>query len=101
MLFRSATYTGWNLRAKEIGGSEQLFTQAGSMIPFAKTKAERMQSGDPRPSLEERYSSKDDYLKKFEAAAQGLAKDGYLLQKDIPEIVKRGAAEWDFVQGLH
>ena len=37
----------------------------------------------------------------FEAAAQGLAKDGYLLQKDIPEIVKRGAAEWDFVQGLH
>ncbi|MEQ1948672.1 MAG: alpha/beta hydrolase domain-containing protein [Bryobacteraceae bacterium] len=96
-----ATYTGWNLRTKDIGGADQLFTQAGSMIPFAKTKAERMQSGDPRPSIEERYAGKDEYLKKFEAAAQALAKDGYLLQKDIPEIVKRGGAEWDFVQSSH
>ena len=94
-----ATYTGWNLRSKEIGGSEQLFTQAGSMIPFARTKAERMQSGDPRLSIEERYSGKDDYLKKFESAAQTLAHDGYLLSKDVPELTKRGAAEWDFVQG--
>jgi len=93
-----ATYTGWNLRSKEIGGSEQLFTQAGSMIPFAPTKAARMQSGDPRLSIEERYASRDDYLKKFEAAAQSLARDGYLLPRDVPELVKRGAAEWDFVQ---
>ena len=28
---------------------------AGGMIPFAKTKAERMANGDPRLSLEERY----------------------------------------------
>ena len=95
-----ATYTGWNLRSKEIGGSEQLFTQAGSMIPFARTKAERMQSGDPRPSIEERYASKDDYLKKFETAAEALVKDRFLMPKDVPELVKRGGEEWDFVQGL-
>lgn len=96
-----ATYTGWNLRAKEIGAPQQLFTQAGSMIPFAKTKAERMQSGDPRLSIEERYTNKDDYLKKFEAAAQSLAHDGYLLSRDVQELVKRGADEWDFVQTRH
>ena len=95
-----ATYTGWNLRSKEIGGSEQLFTQAGSMIPFARTKAERMQSGDPRPSIEERYATKDDYLKKFEAAAENLVREKFLLSKDVPDLVKRGSEEWDFVQGL-
>jgi hypothetical protein len=94
-----ATYTGWNLRSTEIGGSEHLFTQAGSMIPFARTKAARMQAGDPRPSLEERYAGKDDYLKKFEAAADTLVRERFLLPKDVAELVKRGAEEWDFVEG--
>ena len=38
-----ATYTGWNLRAPEIGGSEHLYALIGSYIPFARTKAERSQ----------------------------------------------------------
>jgi hypothetical protein len=91
-----ATYMGWNYRTKEIGAPEQLFTQAGSTIPFAKTKAERMQKGDPRLSIEERYASKDDYLAKYEAAANSLAKDGFILPQDVPFFVTRGAAEWDF-----
>ena len=57
-----ATYTGWNLRAPEVGAPEMLSTQIGSFIPFARTKAERMKSGDPRLSIEERYASKEDYL---------------------------------------
>ena len=50
-----ATYTGWALRAGAQAGDG--CEGAGQMIPFAKTKAERMASGDPRPSVEERYSS--------------------------------------------
>jgi hypothetical protein len=92
-----ATYTGWNLRAPEIGAPTQLSTQIGSFIPFARTKAEREKSGDPRPSIEERYQGKDDYLKKFEAAARQLVKDGFLLERDIPALLQRGSAEWDFV----
>ena len=45
-----ATYTGWNLRAPEIGAPEQLATQIGSFIPFARSKAEREKTGDPRLS---------------------------------------------------
>jgi len=92
-----ATYTGWNLRAKEIGGSEHLYALVGSYIPFARTKAERMKSGDPRLSIEERYASREDYLAKFQEAARSLADRGYLLISDVPSLVQRGAAEWDLV----
>ncbi len=92
-----ATYTGWNLRAPEVGAPEMLATQIGSFIPFARTKAERMKSGDPRLSIEERYASKEDYLGKFEAAARSLANQRYLLPSDVPALAQRGAAEWDFV----
>ena len=93
-----ATYTGWNLRAPETGAPKMLATQTGSFIPFARTKAERMKTGDPRLSIEERYASKDDYLKKFEAAAKSLADQRYLLPGDVQALAQRGAAEWDYVQ---
>ena len=92
------TYTGWNLRAAEIGAPEELYSMAGSWIPFARTKAERVHSGDPRASIEERYQSRDEYLKKFEAAAKSLAASGFLLTSDVPKLVERGAAEWDYLQ---
>ncbi len=92
-----ATYTGWNLRKAEIGAPDELYSMAGSFIPFARTKAERLKSGDPRLSVEERYSGKQAYLDKVDAAARGLAKDGYLLDRDVPLVVERASAEWDLV----
>jgi len=92
-----ATYTGWNLRAKEIGAPDELFSMQGSWIPFAKTKQEREKTGDPRLSIAERYAGRSEYLAKFEAAAKSLASSGFLLEGDVPKLVERGAAEWDFV----
>jgi len=92
-----ATYTGWNLRAPDIGAPDELFSMQGSWIPFARTKADRLQSGDPRLSIEERYAGRDEYLAKFEAAAKSLAGAGYLLASDVPKLVERGAAEWDYL----
>ena len=92
-----ATYTGWNLRAKEIGAPDELFSMQGSWIPFARTKAAREKSGDPRLSIEERYPSREEYLAKFESAAKSLAALGFLLPGDVPKLVERGAAEWDYV----
>ncbi|HVV45388.1 MAG TPA: alpha/beta hydrolase domain-containing protein, partial [Bryobacteraceae bacterium] len=49
-----ATYLGWNVTASGyLKGRGCGF--AGGMIPFARTKAEREATGDPRPSIEERY----------------------------------------------
>ena len=82
-----ATYTGWNLRAPEIGAPDELYSMAGSWLPFARTRAERQQRGDPRRSIEERYRSRDDYLARVNECARELAREGYLLERDIPRIV--------------
>jgi hypothetical protein len=56
-----------------------------------------MKTGDPRLSMDERYAGKEEYLAKFEAAAKSLAAAGYLLATDVPKLVLRGAAEWDYL----
>ena len=71
----------------------------GSYLPFARTRAERKTSGDPRSSVEERYSGREDYMTKLRAAAEELAESGYVLETDIGKIVDTGAAQWDFVMG--
>ncbi|MBM3803044.1 MAG: hypothetical protein FJW26_12145 [Acidimicrobiia bacterium] len=92
-----ATFTGWNLRAPELGAPEELLSMVGSFIPFARTKAERLQKKDPRRSIEERYRGREQYLQRISAAALQLSSEGYLLEADIPRIVATAAARWDYV----
>ena len=63
-----ATYTGWNLRAAGYAENE-LCGLSGSYIPFAAHKADRIASGDPRRSLEERYPTHAGYVSAVTAAA--------------------------------
>ncbi|HEU4415096.1 MAG TPA: alpha/beta hydrolase domain-containing protein, partial [Candidatus Angelobacter sp.] len=79
-----ATYTGWNLRDPSIGAPEQRVSFLGSWIPLAKTAEERKRSGDPRPSIAERYSSREDYMNKFEQAAKKLVEQRFVLAEDLP-----------------
>jgi hypothetical protein len=90
-----ATYTGWNLRSSEIGASDEIQSMVGSFIPFARTKAEREKTGDPRPSIEERYSSKEEYLGKVDAAGRQLVRDHFLLDRDLEKIKEKASARWD------
>jgi hypothetical protein len=92
-----ATYAGWNLRAPELGAADELLSMVGSFIPFVRTKADRVKLLDPRPSLEERYPNRQDYLERVKAAAQGLAREGYLLESDIPSIVTGAGDKWDYL----
>jgi hypothetical protein len=94
-----ATYTGWNFRNEKIGGTQQLVALVGSYIPLAQTKAEREASHDPRPSLAERYTSKDEYMQRIAKAANLLVKDGYLLSEDVPAITQRAADHWEYAHG--
>ena len=94
-----ATYTGWNLRAPSIGASDQRTSFLGSFIPFARTAADRRQSGDPRPSVAERYASRDQYMEKFRAATTTLIQQRFLLQEDIDAVMTRGQREWEEVMG--
>ncbi|HEU4414743.1 MAG TPA: alpha/beta hydrolase domain-containing protein, partial [Candidatus Angelobacter sp.] len=89
-----ATYTGWNLRDPSIGAPEQRVSFLGSWIPLAKTAEERKRSGDPRLSIAERYSSREDYMNKFEQAAKKLVEQRFLLAEDLPAMLERGQLEW-------
>jgi alpha/beta hydrolase family protein len=82
-----ATHMGWNFRKAGYGDGE-LCDNTGSMIPFAKTRAERMASGDPRPSLEERYPQPGDRAAAIEKAAKQLVADRLLLEEDAKAYVK-------------
>jgi len=93
-----ATCTGWNLRHQDMGGAGQTLGNTGSTIPFAATRAQREADGDPRPSLEERYASREDYLEQVAAAATDLVAQGYLLEEDQDTVAADAARQYDLVQ---
>jgi hypothetical protein len=79
------TYTGWNVyRAQPC----ELCDRDGSVIPFARTKREREAAGDPRPSLEERYGTREAYVAKVKAAAEALVAARLVLPSDAAGYVK-------------
>jgi Alpha/beta hydrolase domain len=84
------THTGWNLRRKGFAEGELLLL--GSYFPFASTKGERLASGDPRPSLEERYPTNEDYVNAIARAARALQELKLLLAEDVERIVNAAVA---------
>ena len=97
-----ATYAGWNTRAEAMG-SPGLMTSGsplfGSTWPFSKTAAERAARDDPRPAIDERYESKQDYLGRVEMAARELVKQRHLLEEDVERCLKVAADKWDAFRG--
>jgi len=89
------TYTGWNVISSGMFKGQLCHnngTGVAGFIPFAATKAERLASGDPRLSLEERYQTHDGYVKAVANAAGSLVKEGYLLRADADAMVEQAKA---------
>ena len=85
------TYLGWNVTASGYHKGK-ICGYAGGMIPFAKTKSERMANGDSRLSLEERYKDHDGYVAAVKAAADKTVAEGFLLRKDAEALVAAAQA---------
>jgi hypothetical protein len=81
-----ATLNGWGVRGEAFRAGE-LCGLNGRYIPFARTTAERTASRDPRPSLEERYRSHDEYVGRVTMAALDLKQQGFLLLDDVEQII--------------
>ncbi len=88
VLVPTATYTGWGLRRAGFAENEDCGL-TGQYIPFAKTKAERDASGDPRPSLQERYGTLWGYYFALSAAATQLVAQRYLLAEDAVTLFQQ------------
>jgi hypothetical protein len=89
------THTGWNERAPETGFAWADARFDGSFLPFARTEAERRVAGDPRPSLESRYLTREDFIAKVRAAAAKEIAGGYLLPEDVERAVSENVGLYD------
>jgi hypothetical protein len=89
-----ATYTPWNLRSGYASASNELTDFLGTYIPLPRTEAERQQSGDPRPSLEALYPTREGYLRRVREVARQLVVAGYLLEEDVERVLRSAEAQW-------
>jgi hypothetical protein len=90
------TYGGWNFRSPSIGSGDQLFGEIGSFHPFARTKSERIASGDSRLSIGERYTGREEYLSKVALVAKRMIENRFLLSQDLSDVVNQAAALYDW-----
>jgi hypothetical protein len=91
-----ATTTGWNFRSERVGNPTTLYALLGSYVPFARTKTEREARRDPRPSIEERYRDREDYLQRIRRSAANLVKDRFLLEEDVEDLMQRATRHWTY-----
>ena len=76
--------TGWNLRAASIGAEGSLLANTGSYLPFS---AER---------IGKQFRGRPEYLRQIEAAARQMVTRRFLLEGDVPRIVRMGERIWDW-----
>jgi hypothetical protein len=94
------TYLGWNITAgpADVGYDNRPFhagqvcNYVGGMVPFFKTKAQRLAAGDPRKSLEERYVTHDGYVAAVTQAANNAFDKGYLLAADRDALIAQAVS---------
>ncbi len=80
------TCTAWNnFRPDWFEGN--LCNLNGSFAPFARTRAEGLAAGDPRPSLEERYPDRPAYAAAIRRAAAGLVERRQMLAEDAARLI--------------
>jgi len=90
-----ATYASWNLRDPSIGAPDQRVAFELSYIPFPKTAADRQKQRDPRKSIAERYTGREDYLSVYGRALDELVKQHWILEEDRAALLHRAEQEWD------
>lgn len=95
-----ATHAGFNPRHPDGGGDGQLLEYLGSTIPLARTAAEREAAADPRPSVAERYASREAYLAEVRKAAEQLVAGRYLLAGDVDLCLAIAGERYDAVAAL-
>jgi hypothetical protein len=77
------TWGAWNAPLENNCGD-----MAGFAFPYARTRFQRMMTADPRPSLQERYASRAEFMEKITRVTQTLVQDGYLLASDVDAMTE-------------
>ena len=89
-----AIYAGWNPRRADTGGEQTLSRLTGSSAPLPWTPADRDQA-DTRPSVVERYLSRDAFIARRVEAARGLVEERLWLPEELADMESRASRDWD------
>jgi hypothetical protein len=89
------THAPWALRKAGYAEGDFLWN-CGSFIPFARTKAERQASGDPRQSIEERYRDHEDYIARVAEACRRRVAERLMLEEDADRYIAAAKARNPF-----
>ena len=82
------TYAAWNpIASGPLKGREA--SLAAGYMPFAKTRAQRLASGDPRLSIEERYSDVWSYYSQASKIANQMVRERLMLPEDAARQLNR------------
>lgn len=76
------TYGGWNAPLGNNCGDMSTFWH-----PFPRSPLQRQMMGDARASVQERYASADEYVRRYRSAADELVRARYLLEDDARAMV--------------
>lgn len=79
-----AAYTGWNPRRHIDELPDVLYERVGSKLAFPPG----------RPSVIERYPSREDYVAAARTAAQSLVAERFLLADEVEAVVAKAAADY-------
>ncbi|MEC9278789.1 MAG: alpha/beta hydrolase domain-containing protein, partial [Chloroflexota bacterium] len=97
------TNTGWNPRDTSVGNEELLIGITGGLagwtIPLPTTEELSDRSGDPRPSIEKLYESRDSYILKVQDSVSELVSEGYILEEDVDGIIEKAIFRYDDIIG--
>ncbi|MBW8367861.1 MAG: hypothetical protein K0M70_08390, partial [Arenimonas sp.] len=94
------TYTAWNWQAPELASFGFISGLTGGFIPFARTRAERLAAQDPRLSIEERYGSREGFMRAAAAAVDHAVSQRFLLPMQRDAALERMSRHWDDVASL-
>jgi hypothetical protein len=89
------TRTGFNTRNDAAGFPWATGRWDGSFVPFPRTDMERQASGDPRPSLQARYTNRAAYEAKVRSAAAAVVALGFLLPEEVDALVDEAGSLYD------
>ena len=62
---------------------------------FTPTESARKAAGDSRPSIEERYGSREAFAELVRKAAHRLASERYILEEDVEIVVSACRERYD------
>ena len=94
------TYTSWNLFPDNHPARRDIVGLTGAFLVFENTLADRKASGDPRVSLSERFAGEQQYSSAFAVACQRLVKQGFLLESEVPALLKEHSRRFRDITGL-